>query len=145
MASPKEKLRAWPRISSFEQRGSFARLFLPYQPLRDNLILEQLCGDPEQTTNRLDCLRRLWQVSIEGSPVPMSDFMIAERSDLNMLGLIGLVPLAGLTPGLHTLTVTWNPEADSLAEPLDDRYNNAVSTFDIAIHFAPEFEQGLPE
>ena len=45
MASPLDRLRGWPRIDSFQQSSSFIRLFLPYQPLRDNLLLDQLCGE----------------------------------------------------------------------------------------------------
>ncbi|MEQ9563461.1 MAG: hypothetical protein RLN69_13160, partial [Woeseiaceae bacterium] len=109
MHSPLDRFRSWPRIDSFNQSGSFVRLFLPYHPLRDNLVLDQLCGSVEETPDTIACLRRLWTVSIEDQPVSLESFTPAERADLGMRGLIGLVPLAGLEPGLRHIEVVWNP------------------------------------
>jgi hypothetical protein len=141
--SPLDRLRAFPRVDSFNQSGSFVRLFLPYQPLRDNLVLDQLCGSADKTPDRVACLRRLWTVGIGGRPVPMAGFEPAERADLGMRGLIGLVPLAGLEPGLHRIEVVWNPSAAEEASPLDDRYAQASSRFVILIAFSPNFEMPL--
>ena len=143
MASPLDRLRGFPRVDSFNQSGSFVRLFLPYQPLRDNLVLDQLCGSAEKTPDRVDCLRRLWTVSIEGSPVPMAGFEPAERADLKMRGLIGLIPLTGLEPGLRRIEVLWNPGVAEEASPLDDRYTQVTSTYVILIAFSPNFEMPL--
>ena len=41
MASPLDRLRGWPRVDSFNQNGSLVRLFLPYYPVRDNIVLDQ--------------------------------------------------------------------------------------------------------
>lgn len=143
LPSPIDRLRAWPRVNSFDQSGSFVRLFLPYQPLRDNLVLDQLCGGSEQASNHVDCLRQLWTVSIEGEPVSMSGFESAERADLKMRGLIGLVPLAGLEPGLRRIEVVWNPGVAEEAVPLDDRYTQVNFTYVIPIAFSPDFEMPL--
>jgi len=143
MPSSLDRLRGWPRIDSFNQSGSFVRLFLPYQPLRDNLVLEQLCGSAEEAPDRVACLRQLWTVSIEGIPVSMSDFDSAERADIGMRGLIGLVPLSGLQPGLRRIEVVWNPSVAEEAAPLDDRYTQISSTYVIPIAFAPDFELPL--
>ncbi len=143
MSSPLDRLRGWPRVDSFNQSGSFARLFLPYQPLRDNLVLEQLCGSAEEAPDRVACLRRLWTVRIDGRPVSMADFVPAERADLAMRGLIGLVPLAGLEPGLRRIEVVWNPDAAEEAAPLDDRYTQVNSRYSIPIAFSPNFEMPL--
>lgn len=144
MASPLDRLRGWPRIDSFEQSGSYTRLFLPYQPLRDNLVLEQLCGIANEETDRIACLRQLWSVSVDGRAVPMADFIAAERTDLGMRGLIGLIPLAGLAPGMHAIEVIWNPNATEQDAPLDDRYTQINSTYTIPIAFAPDYELALP-
>ena len=144
MASELDRLRAWPRIDRFEQGGSHVRLFLPYQPLRDNLVLEALCGPADALTEPALCLRELWSVSIEGRTVPMSVFMPAERADLSMRGLIGLVPLAGIQPGLRSIEVTWNPRPSDDAVRLDDRYQNATIRYTIPIAFAPGYELPLP-
>lgn len=47
MRESRDRLRARPMIPTFEQRGSHVRLFLPYQPIRDNLLLDQLCPGDE--------------------------------------------------------------------------------------------------
>ena len=143
MPSSFDRLRAWPRIDSFNQSASFVRLFLPYHPLRDNLVLDQLCGSAEEALDRLDCLRQLWTVSIESAPVSMASFVPAERADLGMRGLIGLIPLAGLEPGLRRIEVVWNPGATEGDAPLDDRYVQLNNTYVIPIAFSPNFEMPL--
>ncbi|MDJ0710374.1 MAG: hypothetical protein QNJ14_08295, partial [Woeseiaceae bacterium] len=143
MPSPIDRLRGWPRVDSFTQSGSFARLFLPYQPLRDNLVLEQLCGSAEEAPDRVACLRQLWTVHIDGAPVPMASFETAERADLGMRGLIGLVPLAGLEPGMRRIEVVWNPGATEESAPIDDRYAQVNSRYVIPIAFSPDFERSL--
>jgi len=143
MPSPLDRLRSWPRVDSFNQSGSFVRLFLPYHPLRDNLVLDQLCGSAEEAPDRVACLRQLWAVNIDGKPVSTENFGPAERADLRMLGLIGLVPLTGLEPGLRRIEVVWNPNAAAGVAPLDDRYTQVNITFVIPIAFAPDFEMPL--
>ena len=143
MASPMDRIRGWPRVDSFEQNGSFVRLFLPYQPLRDNLVLDQLCGSAEEAQDPVACLRQLWSVTIDGTSVSLADFEAAQRADLAMRGLIGLVPLAGLEPGLQRIEVVWNPSSSGEAAPLDDRYTAASITYVIPIAFAPDFEMPL--
>lgn len=143
MPSPLDRLRGWPRIDSFNQNGSFVRLFLPYYPVRDNLVLDQLCGRAEEAPDRLACLRRLWTVGIDGKPVSMANFEPAERADLGMRGLVGLVPLTGLEPGLRRIEVVWNPSPAAEAAPLDDRYTQVSNTYVIPIAFSPAFEMSL--
>lgn len=143
MPSSLDRLRGWPRIDSFNQSGSFVRLFLPYQPLRDNLVLDQLCGGAEETAERVDCLRQLWSVSIDGKPVPMASFEPAERADLGMRGLIGLVPLSGLEPGLRHIEAQWKPSGLEDAVQLDDRYEQVNGRYLIPIAFSPTFEASL--
>jgi len=143
MPSPLDRLRGFPRVDSFNQSGSFVRLFLPYQPLRDNLVLDQHCGSAEEAPDRVACLRQLWTVSIDGRPVPMAGFVPAERADLGMRGLIGLVPLTGLEPGLRRIEVVWNPGAAEEVASLDDRYAQVNGVYVIPIAFSPNFEMPL--
>ena len=143
MPSPIDRLRGWPRIDSFNQSGSFVRLFLPYQPLRDNIVLDELCGSAEEAPDRVDCVRQLWTVSIDGKPVPMAGFEPAERADLGMRGLIGLVPLVGLEPGLRKIEVVWYPGVAEEAAPLDDRYAQLNFVYVIPFAFSPNFEMPL--
>lgn len=142
MASPKDRIRAHPRIDSFTQTGSFVRLFLPYQPLRDNLVLDQLCNLTVDEEN-VECLRKLWAVSIDDQSVSMEGFQTAERMDIGMRGLIGLVPMAGLEPGLRNISVEWNPNPINQDTPIDDRYTQINRTFTIPIAFAPDYELQL--
>ena len=139
-----DRLRAWPRVDSFYQSRSFVRLFLPYQPLRDNLILDQFCDREYDTEAKVACLRKLWQVSIDGTEVPMAEFESAERADLDMRGLIGLVPLAGVEPGLRRIEVLWNPNEIGGTARLDDRYDEATFRYVIPIAFSPGYEMSLP-
>ncbi|MGB5590567.1 MAG: hypothetical protein WBN31_06470 [Gammaproteobacteria bacterium] len=143
MPSPLDRLRGWPRVDSFNQSGSFVRLFLPYQPLRDNLVLDHLCGSAEDASDPVACLRQIWTVAIDGRPVSMAGFEPAERADLGMRGLIGLVPLTGLEPGLRRIEVVWNPNSAEEAAPLDDRYTQVSNTYVIPIAFSPSFEMSL--
>lgn len=143
MSSPLDRLRGFPRVDSFNQSGSFVRLFLPYYPVRDNLVLDQFCSGKDEAPDRVDCLRQLWTVSIEGKPVSMTDFEPAERADLRMRGLIGLVPLTGLEPGLRRIEVVWNSGTQVGAASLDDRYAQATSRYVVMIAFSPDFEMPL--
>jgi hypothetical protein len=144
MASPKDRLRAWPRVPSFTQRGSFVHLFLPYQPLRDNIPLQQLCGEPHEAYDALACLSRLWSVRIDGQSVDLNSFVPAQRSDLRMRGLMGLIPLSGLEPGLHRIEVKWDPDPEGTGIALDDRYSEISTVYRIPIAFSPDFERALP-
>lgn len=143
MANPKDSLRAWPRVDSFQQNSSFVPLFLPYQPVRDNLVLEPICAEPQAADDPAQCLRQLWSVTVGGETIPMTAFITAERGELGMRGLMGVVPLTGLEPGLHRITVVWNPLASNEDAPLDDRYSDNTVTYDIPIAFAPSLEMPL--
>lgn len=142
MREGRDRLRGWPTIPAFEQRSGHVRLFLPYQPLRDNLLLDQLCPGEEAALGAT-CLMRMWSVSLNGEPVDTTGFLASERLDLRMRGVIGLVPLAGAEPGLQVLNVTWNPHARADDIPMDDRYTMARFEYHIPFVFAPEFEREL--
>lgn len=141
--SPLDRLRPWPMIPSFRQQGGFVEIFIPYQPLRDNPILQELCHDAENRTDG-NCLRRLWAVTLNGEEVPLDDFLPTERADLRMLGLTGLIPLRGIAPGMQRIEVVWNPLGEA-AGRLDDRYADARMTFAIPFLFVPHFELDLDD
>ncbi len=141
MRSRKDGMRGWPMVNSFTMSSGFVSLFLPYQPLRDNLILEGLCKDSSDDEHALVCLRSLWSVTINDQPVDMDGFISAERLDINMRGLMGLVPTAGLQPGIHNIEIIWNPNANEDDVPIDDRYGEARRIFTIPFVFSPDFER----
>lgn len=142
LRSPLDRVRPWPMIPSYRQQGGFVELFIPYQPLRDNPMLEVLCVDDAVQADGA-CLKRLWAVELNGESVALDTFMPTERADLRMLGLTGLVPLAGIAPGLQQLSIVWNPLADSSDSRIDDRYASAQINFSIPFLFIPNFEEGL--
>lgn len=144
MGSGLDRMRAWPRITSFTQKGSLLSLFLPYQPLRDNLVLRENCGEPGPDVDNVACLRRLWSVSLAGRKAPMEAFLPAERADLSMRGLVGVLPLDELQPGMHEIEIFWNPESGGDAL-LDDRYQTVSRSFTIPFMFAPDFERSLAQ
>lgn len=140
----RDRLRGWPTIPAFEQRGGHVRLFLPYQPLRDNLLLDQLCPGEDAALGAA-CLARLWSVSLNGERVDATDFLAGERLDLGMRGLIGAIPLIDVRPGIQLLHVTWNPAAAADDIPMDDRYSRARFDYQIPFLFVPDFERELDD
>lgn len=145
MRTRKDRVRAWPIIPSFAQSGAYVQLFLPYQPLRDNLLLDQVCAGRAGAAAHAECLQLLWSVRLNDQDVAITQFIPAERGDLRMRGLIGLVPLAGVNPGLQQLIVTWNPNGFSDDLPLDDRYANINTEYRIPFAFNPAYELSLPD
>ncbi|MBU1187779.1 MAG: hypothetical protein KKC01_01995 [Gammaproteobacteria bacterium] len=145
LRTDKDKFSAWPMIPAFEQSGTMVPLFLPYQPLRDNLLLEQLCAQAPNVPGSADCLKLLWRVRLNDRVIELNSFRPAERGDLRLRGLIGLVPLSGLAPGMQELVVTWNPAGFAENQPVDDRYQNLNSDFHIPFAFSPGYEMALAE
>jgi hypothetical protein len=141
----KDKLRAWPMIPAFEQSGAFVQLFLPYQPLRDNLLLKQVCAQGPDLPVSADCLQQIWSVRLNDETIALDNFRPAERGDLRMRGLLGLVPASGLQPGLQELVVTWDPSGFTDDLPLDDRYANLNTEYHIPFAFNPAYELSLPK
>lgn len=142
MRESRDRLQAWPMIPSFEQRGSHLRLFLPYQPLRDNMLLDKLCPGEDARLGAA-CLLRMWTVTLNGVPINTSGFLAAERRDLRMRGLVGAVPLYEVAPGLQLLEIIWNASSAPGEAPMDDRYANARLEHRIPFLFTPDYERDL--
>jgi len=138
LRSPRDQIRFYPMIDDFVQQRSMISVFIPYYPLRDNLIMDTHC---ETGTAPLDCLRGLWRVSLGDDVLPAAQLIPAERFDLNQRGLIGVLPLSDLSPGLHTLNLSWNSEGD--ASQLDDRYEFSSLDYRIPFVFSPAVEVNL--
>lgn len=117
-------------------------LFLPYLALIDDPVLALRCPPREQERSEpfgfdpsdtdaaavereaardsaalaaAACLRKLWEVKLDGVPQSLDDFVVSERADLGLRGLSGWLPLNGLAAGPHRLEVIWRPlpEQDS--------------------------------
>lgn len=120
LRSAHDQLLPYPMIPSDTISGSRLRVFIPHRPQRDNPLARQHCtalpGARNEATGMqaanaaVECLSRLWQVQLDGTPVDLHDFMPMERRDLDMRGLVGYLPTAGLAPGRHDLSLVWNAE-----------------------------------
>lgn len=123
MRDEHDALLRYPMIPSDRIAETHLRLFIPHQPQRDNPLARRLC--PKLAAGRntaegdaasrlaVDCLARLWTVSIDGTPIPLDSFVPMERRDLGMRGLVGYIPLDGRQPGRHNLALVWNAEGEA--------------------------------
>lgn len=141
----RDRLRPQPMIPAPLIETAWLPLFLPYVALIDDPVLEARCPprpvspsgtfgfDPSDTdaaaivreaevdagsAAAADCLRRLWEVRLNGTPQSLDGFVPSERRDLGVRGLSGWLPLNGLRPGPQRLEVIWRPapEQDVLRE-----------------------------
>ena len=142
LRSRRDRVRLFPMIDQFVQERSVLTVFLPYQPIRDDLVAAGHC--PEQEPS-VDCLQQIWRVTLGDRTLAPEELLPAQRFDLNLRGLIGVLPLSGLEPGLHTLEVVWNPDSEVAAVALDDRYSTPTRNYQIPFVFAPAYELGLDQ
>lgn len=142
MRSEHDRLLRYPMIPADQVSGSQLRLFIPHQPQRDNSVARRLCTDAlpdganvaegeQAARTAVDCLARLWTITLDGTPVALDAFVPMERRDLEMRGLVGYLPLQGLTPGRHDLRLVWN--AQSTAKGRERRRE-----FQIPFWYAPD-------
>jgi hypothetical protein len=122
MRSEHDRLLRYPMIPADRISESQLRLFIPHQPQRDNSVARRLCADTLPTganvaegeqaaRTAVACLARLWTITLDGAPVAPDAFVPMERRDLEMRGLVGYLPLQGLTPGRHDLRLVWNAQS----------------------------------
>lgn len=144
---PRDRLRPQPVIPAPIIESAWVPLFLPYVALFDDPILAQRCPrqpDPPVETfgfdpsdrdadalareadvddagaAAADCLRRLWEVRLDGVPQSLDGFIPSERADLGLRGLTGWIPLNGTAPGPRRLEVIWRPRPEQ--DTLDEDY-----------------------
>lgn len=120
MRSAHDQLLPYPMIPSDTISSSRLRVFIPHRPQRDNPLARQHCAALPGARNEasgqqaadaaVECLSRLWRVQLDGAPVDLHDFVPMERRDVDMRGLVGYLPTAGLAPGRHDLNLVWNAE-----------------------------------
>src|SRR5690606_24408250 len=117
MRSEHDVLRIYPMVPSDRISDTHLRLFIPHRPQIDNRYARDACplpADDRATTGAraaqraVDCLASLWTVTLDGEPVPLQDFVPAERRDLELRGLLGYIAIADLAPGRHDLHLLWN-------------------------------------
>lgn len=139
--------RLWPQpmIPAPVIETAWLPVFLPYVALIDDPVLAQRCpappttasqhlgfssrdrdADAEQREAEVDqtaalaaaCLRRLWELRLDGKLQSLDGFLPAERADLGLRGLAGWLPLNDGPAGPRRLEVIWRPqpEQDTLTE-----------------------------
>jgi len=118
MRSAHDQLLPYPMIPSDTVSATQLRLFIPHRPQRDNTLARERCTQlpggqndargAAAATAAVDCLAQLWTVQLDGRPVDLHAFVPMERRDLDMRGLAGYLPMAGLAPGRHDLHLLWN-------------------------------------
>ncbi|MCB1626179.1 MAG: hypothetical protein KDI48_00535 [Xanthomonadales bacterium] len=137
---PRDRARGVPVIPAPVIETAWLPVFLPYLALIDDPVLMRRCPErlqpPAGEAFPLDasdtdaaalqreadgdanaeaaaaCLRRLWAVRLDNQPVPLDDFVVAERADLGMRGLVGYLALNGLSAGPHRLEIVWRPQPE---------------------------------
>lgn len=138
---PRDLRRLGPIIPSQTISTTWLPLFLPYWPLLDESPLRALCGAPRDGTAAA-CLRKLWKVELNGQPVSLDEFFIAERGDLGFRGLQGYVPLESAKPGPQRLEIIWNPQGSVERGP-DSVFPSRIEHH-IPFLLAPEWGNGAP-
>jgi hypothetical protein len=113
-----------PFIPAEVVRGDWLKLFVPFQPRRDSVGLEQECAPadaagidaalPGEERERLatdaarirvlDCLARLYAPTLDGEPLTVS-FDAADDPGSGLRGMVAMLPVKGLAAGRHELTV----------------------------------------
>ncbi len=130
-----DRLRTVPVLDSFEQSGAYLEVFIPYQPRRDDPVLDERCASGIEP---LQCLRELWTVRLGPHGIEPGALLATERRDLDQRGLTGLVPLTGLAAGLYRLEITWNPSDPDDVDP-------GPTTYSLPFLFSPDQELGARE
>ena len=142
---PRDRTRPTPIIPSPMIEQAWLPLLLPYVSLMDDPVLHQRCAAREPPAEQnfdfsaadtdaaaaareaefdaatewsSACLRKLWEVRIDGVVQSLDDFVVTERRDLGLRGLGGYLPLNGLSAGPHRIEIIWriHPEQDAIVE-----------------------------
>lgn len=141
----RDRLQPRPMIPAPVIETAWLPVFLPYVALIDDPVLARRCDGPpaaapvrtgfsssdsdaaalereaaadKAAAAALACLRRLWEVRLDGTVQSLDGFLPTERGDLGLRGLSGWIPLNGAPAGPRRLEVIWRPrpEQDALTE-----------------------------
>lgn len=120
-----------PSIQSDVVSGPYVKLFIPYVPRRYNAAVASACPGvrPVQTRGlriggdapvpdslalpALQCLAKIGAVTLDGQPRPQSEFRFYEQPNSGIKGIIAYIPVDGLGPGMHQITVRQPASADA--------------------------------
>lgn len=118
MRGPDDVLLRYPMIPSDRIEARQLRLFIPHRVQRDNALAIERCAGLDDGRNRakgaaaarsaVDCLASMWEVTLDGEPVSLAQFLPTERRDLGLRGLTGYINLRDKPLGRHDLRLRWN-------------------------------------
>lgn len=118
MRSEQDRLLRYPMIPSDRVAETHLRLFIPHLPQRDNALARKTCPPLPDGNNAASgeaaadlaqaCLASFWTVTLDGNAIALDEFIVAERRDVGMRGLIGYLPIGDLASGRHDLRLAWN-------------------------------------
>ncbi len=165
----RDRLRPTPLIPSPVIESHWLPVFLPYVALIDDPVLAQRCADPPsappaitgfdprdsdaaalkreaeidaQSAKSAACLRKLWELKLDGEVQSLESFQPAERGDLNLRGLAGWIALSG-QPGPRRLEAIWRPRPEQ--DALTDDYVPRRTRHVIPFLWSPELESPTPD
>jgi hypothetical protein len=115
--------RGLPSLDTDVVTAPYVRVFLPHVPDYDNEDLAVVCPDLTPRGQRgvaglfsgrpmsdawqaesAACLAKLWEVSFAGVVLPAAE-LVATRRPGPRFGLTGYLPVSGLAPGRHVVTI----------------------------------------
>lgn len=155
LRTPQDRIRGWPMIPAPTIDSAWLPLFLPYVPLRDDIVLRQRCADldpsfdapPPRASDSAavaaralavaDCQARMWAIKLDGVDVAPTGAHISERRDLGWRGLTLHVDLRKGAPGPRALEVTWRPRPEQ--DQRTDDYLTDSFVYRIDFLWSPEF------
>jgi len=132
-----DPLAAWsaPTLQSLVVGDDWLQLLVPYDPERHEPVVEHDCGldapglasdlahsagDPARAaaeTALLDCLARHLRIGLDGAPLEGLDLAFSEDPGTGLPALLAMLPVAGLAPGRHEVTVARLPDMRQRQDP----------------------------
>ena len=122
-----------PTIESMFPNGDYLSLIVPFNPKRHPYLLANACPKIWQATDQLsqrtpllDCMARLQQLELDGQPMVSPSLRYYADPKTAQHGVIMIVPIGGLMPGEHVLSLKRARTLSSSKSDQDqDRYQIA--------------------
>jgi hypothetical protein len=142
--APRAVLPKVPSIQSEVVEGPYLELSLPYLPRRQNPWLIELCPDlrplrgegfalgssdglsPETAARTAACLGAVFEIHLDGQPLPGLHFDFGIEPGSNLEALITRIPTRDLAPGRHELRVHMPPKDSPATNPPPERIRHAI-------------------
>jgi hypothetical protein len=112
-----------PHIPARVVQGPYLEVFVPFLPRLHGAALPLACrgmGATTRTRARLDCLARMIDIRLDGTPVPVS-FDATTDPVTGQQGLLAMIPTAALAVGRHELSLN-EPDRRALDQAKLRRY-----------------------